>query len=404
MGWNFLLRADPKNRTAAGRLGIDRKCWDTTIESGQPAPVMEKLKRLGICGAGRMIDVYRFILALCVVQGHLVGRGESAPWLAWQAVFSFYVLSGFLMSLVLNQDYGFTVGGLVRFAVNRWLRLFPVYYAVIGLTALYIAFIGPLDQLNQEITLPSSATAIFANLSIVTLTGFDFTPVMQRLSPTTWSLAIEIFCYFLLAVYCAKSRARLLFMLTVGVAVTAAQIFIDFDQPRYGFQNHYGVLQAGLIPFALGGLAYFYRGARIFEFSAAKLGLLGMLFLANFVVCYWSDFHKYVSCLYLAAMLNALLVPMLFTQTTKHSWQKILGGLSYPIFLCHWVVATLILIYVPAIGGKGFMLFAAATVGSALFSVLLYYGVDRPIQALRTAVKKQRFMVGQRKLKTAAGM
>jgi signal transduction histidine kinase len=48
-----------------------------------------------------MIDVYRFVLALCVVQGHLLGSG--APWLAWQAVFSFYVLSGFLMTLILNE-------------------------------------------------------------------------------------------------------------------------------------------------------------------------------------------------------------------------------------------------------------------------------------------------------------
>ena len=350
-----------------------------------------------------MIDVYRFILALCVVQGHLVGRGESAPWLAWQAVFSFYVLSGFLMSLILNQDYGFTAIGLARFAVNRWLRLFPIYYAVIGLTALYIAFIGPLNQLNQAITLPSTASAIFANFSIVTLTGFDFAPDMQRLSPTTWSLAIEIFCYALLAVYFARSRERLLFMLTIGVAVAAVRLFIDFDQPQFGFQNHYGVLQAGLIPFALGGLAYFYRDARIYEFSGAKLLVLSLLFLANFAACYWSDFHKYVSGLYLAAVLNALLVPMLFTQPSKHSWQKILGGLSYPIFLCHWLVATLIAVYVPAIGGKGFMLFAAATVGSVLFSLLLYYGVDRPIQVLRTSVKKQNFILAQRKLKTAPG-
>jgi peptidoglycan/LPS O-acetylase OafA/YrhL len=350
-----------------------------------------------------MIDVYRFILALCVVQGHLVGRGESAPWLAWQAVFSFYVLSGFLMSLVLNKDYGFTAGGLARFAVNRWLRLFPIYYAVIGLTALYIAFIGPLNQLNQAIALPSTGAAIFANLSIVTLTGFDLSPEMQRLSPTTWSLAIEIFCYFLLAVYFAKSRERLLFMLVIGMAVAAVRLFIDFDQPQYGFQNHYSVLQAGLIPFALGGLAYFYRRARIYEFSGTKLLALSLLFLANFAIGYWSDFHKYVSGLYVAAVLNVAMVPMLFTQTTKHSWQKILGGLSYPIFLCHWLVATLIAIYVPAIGGKGFMLFAAATVGSVLFSLLLYYGVDRPIQALRTAVKKQRFMLGRRKLKAAPG-
>ena len=296
-----------------------------------------------------------------------------------------------------------TADGLVRFAVNRWLRLFPVYYAVIGLTALYIAFIGPLNQLNQAITLPSTAAAIFANLSIVTLTGFDFAPEMQRLSPTTWSLAIEIFCYALLAVYFAKSRARLLVMLIVGVGVAAVQIFIDFDQPQYGFQNHYSVLQAGLVPFALGGLAYFNRSARLYEFSVAKLLFLSLLFLVNFAVGYWSDFHRYVGGLYLAAVLNALLVPMLFTQTAKHHWQKILGGLSYPIFLCHWLVATLIAIYVPAIGGKGFMLFATATVGSVLFSLLLYYGVDRPIQALRTSVKRQGIVLGRRRLEAASG-
>jgi peptidoglycan/LPS O-acetylase OafA/YrhL len=265
-----------------------------------------------------------------------------------------------------------------------------------------LALIGPLNQLNDAITLPSTGAAIFANLTIATLTGFDFAPEMQRLSPTTWSLAIEIFCYFLLAVYFAKSRGRLLFMLTVGIGIAAVQIFIDFDQPQYGFQNHYAVLQAGLIPFALGGLAYFYRGARFYDYSGFKLGLLGVLFAANLALGYWSDFHKYVSGLYVVALLNVLLVPMLFTQTTKHRWQKILGGLSYPIFLCHWLIGTLIVIYVPAIEGPGFVLFAAATVGSVLFSLPLYYGIDRPVQMLRTSMKKQGIVPGQRRLEAAS--
>ena len=222
-----------------------------------------------------MIDVYRFILALCVVQGHLLGRGEIAAPLVWQAVFSFYVLSGFLMTLILNQDYGFTAGGLVRFAVNRWLRLFPVYYAVIGLTALYIAFVGPLNQLNKSITLPSTATAIFANLSIVTLTGFDFAPQMQRLSPPAWSLAIEIFCYSLLAVYFAKFRSRLLFMLIAGIGIAAVQFAVNSGRPHYDFQNHYGALQAGLIPFALGGLAYFFVARASSNFPARNSGCWG---------------------------------------------------------------------------------------------------------------------------------
>jgi peptidoglycan/LPS O-acetylase OafA/YrhL len=368
---------------------------------GQPAPFVEMLE-LGD-GVRPMLDVYRFILALCVVQGHLLAYEASVPWLAWQAVFSFYVLSGFLMSLILNQDYGFTAGGLVRFAVNRWLRLFPIYYAVIGLTALHIAFIGPLNQIHHGITLPSDWKATFANLSIATLTGFDAPPQMQRLSPTAWSLAIEIFCYFLLAVYFAKSRSRLLVMLIVGVGITAAQVIVDFDKPEYGFYNHYSVLQAGLIPFALGGLAYFYRGGRIYEFSATKLLFLSLLFLVNLAVCYWSDFHKYVSGLFVAAALNVLLVPMLFTQTTKHSWQKILGGLSYPIFLCHYLVGTLIAIYMPSVGGKGFMLFALATLGSVLFGLLLYYGLDRPIQAFRTSVKRHGLVIPQYRQEAASG-
>ena len=132
-----------------------------------------------------------------------------------------------------------------------------------------------------------------------------------------------------------------------------------------------------------------------------KLSFLCLLFLVNFGVGCWSDFHKFVSSLYVVMLLNVLLVPMLFTQATKHYWQKLLGGLSYPIFVCHWLVGTFIVIYVPAIGGRGFMLFAVGTVGSVLFSLLLYFGIDRPVQGLRSAVKKRNFALGWGRLEVA---
>jgi hypothetical protein len=65
-----------------------------------------------------MIDVYRFILALGVVQGHLLGGGRRAR---MASRFLVLRLSGFLMSLILYQDCGFTAGSLVRFAINLWL-------------------------------------------------------------------------------------------------------------------------------------------------------------------------------------------------------------------------------------------------------------------------------------------
>ena len=310
---------------------------------------------------------------------------------------SFYVLSGFLMTLILNQNYGFDGSGFMRFATNRILRLFPVYYVVIGLTALHITFIGPLNQINGAITVPSTVAEQFANLSIVSLTGFDFSQQAgQRLVPTAWSLSIELFCYALLAVYFAKSRARLLFMLIVGVGLAAVQILSTLDQPDYGFQNHYGVMQAGIVPFAIGGLAYFFRKSHLFVYSSTRLWIFSLLFFANFLVGYWSDFHKYVSGLYIIVALNLVLVPMLFSQETKNRWQKLLGGLSYPIFISHWFIGTLVVVYLPIVASKSLMHLFVATIATVMFSLLLYYGLDQPLQRVRIFIKNRNSVLARR--------
>jgi len=52
------------------------------------------------------------------------------------------VLSGFLMTLILNETYGFGPGHFVRFWTNRFLRLYPAY--LIGtLIVRYSDFLRP---------------------------------------------------------------------------------------------------------------------------------------------------------------------------------------------------------------------------------------------------------------------
>ena len=360
---------------------VDWKCQNTAVEGGQPPPIVEKLRRLGL---GPMIDVYRFILALCVLQAYLLANGPT--WLAAQAVFSFYVLSGFLMTLVLNEDYGFKWGGFARFAVNRALRLLPIYYIVIGLTVLYLMCVGPLDQINGAISLPDTIAGWAANLSLLGLTGFAHN-IAHRLSPTAWSLTVECVCYGLLAIYFAKSRARLLVMLAIGVAITGIQITGAFGEPDHGFRGHYRVIQAGLIPFALGGLAYFFRQSQLFNFSKAKALVLCGLLVANFLGGYLSEFHRDISGLYIVMLINFALVPMLFQRPAKHRWQKALGGTAYPFFLSHWLTGTLIVIYFPAMSAGGVAHLTVTTILTMLFSILMYYGVDRQVQRVRTLIK-----------------
>lgn len=331
-----------------------------------------------------MIDVYRFILALCVLQAHFLAIGPV--WLSWQAVFSFYVLSGYLMTLILNEDYGFGWSGFFRFAANRALRLLPVYYIVIGLTVLYIVSVGPLDQLNGAVSLPDTFASWFANLSLLGLTGFQY-DAPHRLSPPAWSLIVEVICYAILGLYAAKSRTRLFVMLAVGVAVTVVQVVGGWDRPDYGFRFHFRVIQAGLIPFSLGGLACFYRQSPLLRFSGTKLVVLGSLLLANGLFGYVSEFHKYVTAFYAAALLNAAFVPVLFQRPAIHHWQKALGGMAYPIFLSNWAIGSILILHFPAMGADSPVHFIATAITTSFFSVLMYYGVDWQVQRIRTRIK-----------------
>jgi peptidoglycan/LPS O-acetylase OafA/YrhL len=81
------------------------------------------------------MGIYRFLLASCVVIGHLSGN-QYASHTGMFAVFGFYVLSGYLITRVLHKTYDFDP---VTFWSNRLLRLFPPY-ALFLATGLLLIF------------------------------------------------------------------------------------------------------------------------------------------------------------------------------------------------------------------------------------------------------------------------
>jgi peptidoglycan/LPS O-acetylase OafA/YrhL len=76
----------------------------------------------------------RFILAITVVIAH------SSPIFGFTfvggqiAVQSFYMISGFYMTLILNEKYVGTNSSYKLFISNRFLRLYPIYGMVLLLT------------------------------------------------------------------------------------------------------------------------------------------------------------------------------------------------------------------------------------------------------------------------------
>ena len=85
-----------------------------------------------------MLGMLRFLLAYLVVLSHLVGS-EYMSHFGFYAVRGFFVISGFIMTLTLNETYAFDGA---RFWANRALRLLPPFYLV-SLATLAAVFILP---------------------------------------------------------------------------------------------------------------------------------------------------------------------------------------------------------------------------------------------------------------------
>jgi peptidoglycan/LPS O-acetylase OafA/YrhL len=81
------------------------------------------------------MGIYRFLLACCVVIDHVSGS-QYVSHIGMFAVFGFYVLSGYLITRVLQDAYNFDS---VAFWSNRALRLFPLYavFLTVGLLLIF---------------------------------------------------------------------------------------------------------------------------------------------------------------------------------------------------------------------------------------------------------------------------
>ena len=82
-----------------------------------------------------MLGIYRYILAVAVAGGHI--WSPSMLFSGFYAVFFFYLLSGYLMSLVLNEVY-VTHSDTLKYIANRALQIYPPYLVVRALSAIAI--------------------------------------------------------------------------------------------------------------------------------------------------------------------------------------------------------------------------------------------------------------------------
>ena len=329
----------------------------------------------------------RFLLALSVAYGHLTklpGFPSSDV-----AVQSFFVISGFYMALVLNEKYG--PGSYWLFISNRLLRLWPAYAVVLILSFAVADNWRPIFALNwfdvaffigsqilivgQDLYLflfvGNGALAFTAHYTEVSTPLYALAPI-----PQAWTLGLEIY-FYLLAPFLVRRGP--LFIAAMIAASLALRMLLQgafglSGQPwsfRF-FPSEFALFMAG----SLGYYAYASENGTQRRLANALLSFAAVLLFVALAINRWDGISRLVSLSVLGLVVVG--APSLFSATKDIAWDKYLGELSYPVYVCHFLCGWILM--PDTLAGA-----YAALLLSVAMSIALYHLIDAPIDSWRQA-------------------
>ncbi len=344
-----------------------------------------------------MFGLFRFFLAFNVVAFHVLSIPSIGPF----AVHSFFILSGFLMTTIMHKTYGYSLGGFKKYAINRFLRLYPVYWALLAVTVMMVWVVGEdfFKAFHKSIHFPKDIVEVLANL---TMLYPEFSPIIfsTRLAPATWALTIEIFYYVLIGLGLSKNRTVTLVWFGLSV------VFLIYNILNGKLSIGYGNFLSASLPFSIGALLYWYQD-RIFEllkkFNSIYL-VVCLAYFGNIIFIAASGFlipeqhwkFNFI-CGFFNLILSSLVIVILLNiqkQLVPIGLDKFLGDLSYPVYVFHWAGAGLAswLLFKDVVKGhsiEGFFVFLLGSMITIIISVVINKSVNQRIESMRSKIKVQ---------------
>ena len=336
------------------------------------------------------MGIFRLLLALGVMAEH-AGRSQWVD--SYTAVQAFFIVSGFYMSFIMQQNKY----SVKNFYLTRVLRIFPVYYfalAVIFPLLIYSHLSGNQSTivgyvLGHELNYAEFFWFYFINGSLIgadsvwffnEFIGNQSSPLVHLLIlPPSWSLSLELY-FYVLAPYICRSSVRVI------LSIILASLSLRLILYTYGFDEnpfHGRFFPTELALFCLGVLSQKIRH----RFTMARpISASVILALFAFAILFkplsifldlpylYKDLYFIPSILFYCLIFIAL--PYLFASTANSLLDRYLGELSFPIYLIHY---GFVAIFVHG-GGNGFWEVIACSV---IFAVVSVHFVIKPIDRFR---------------------
>jgi peptidoglycan/LPS O-acetylase OafA/YrhL len=332
------------------------------------------------------LDGLRGIAILIVVLGHLIvfnfglGVGALGP-VPPLGVDLFFVLSGFLITRIL-LDSRHQPNYFKSFYVRRALRIWPLYFAVLGI--LFVATNHRIPALTFDESRVHWPVFAFYFQNVFYRQASQLGPLALAI---TWSLAVEEQFYAIWPIVVRKLSIRALTaVLFVTIAVAPIARFVA---PRFGIDPYINPV-CRFDAMAMGGLLAIW----LLTHKASKGATIGTMWLVLSlaalaeVVCHFVGLTQYLSKTIASAAFTGLLASSLHSDLVSRTLCNrllcSLGKVSYCIYLAHPIVAAIVLTFWPGPGlGIRLLRVASIALGTSLVAALSWRFFEEPILRLK---------------------
>ena len=265
-----------------------------------------------------MFGYLRLILAILVMLSHLGIRVNGLN-IGVIAVVMFYILAGYVVSYIYTIYQNYTL-----FIRDRIKRIFPLYLFMVGLTTLFLLIT---DFANPHFTLFN----IFTNLTIIPLNYYMLidnailsTPHWW-LIPPAWSLGTELQAYILLPFILLYPKIKYI-SISISFLIYLLSAFLLIQPDYFGYRLIVGVLFIFILGVSI-------RNKTLFD----KLFLSVIWITSSLFLIFHINNSAYIRETSIGIFIGIPLIYWLSIIKVKFPLNRLLGSLSYAIFLSHFL-------------------------------------------------------------------
>lgn len=347
----------------------------------------------------------RLLLAISVFQGHAWAIFPPRVYEFAGGVVSvrlFYMISGFLIALVFHSKYNCAKS----FYKSRLLRLLPVYQIILilsicvsvlslvikkdpfllGYFSGYQSFLNPFEIMILSVPQLTTLGLDFygfigidqnglflAKQTWKHVNGYQFLVV-----PQAWTLGLECW-FYLMAPFVIRSKKSLiiliLFSFFLELLISASLDFSNDDPWNRRF------FPSELKYFLIGVLSFQIRSLITVDSNKCKFAILAAVIAAISLIDNATT-QSYSIFVYLLFFLS---LPSLLSVSSFLPFDRIIGDLSYPFYLSHWLILHAVENNMaPSFGSPK----ALSMIYTLLFSIALVLLVERKFDKIRRRYAK----------------